>query len=236
MSASSLSVDFCGVRTPVPIDAAFTIGREGDLVVDDNPFLHRCFLTLSAVGDLWVLANAGEHLSATVSDSAGRLDAYLRPGAQLPLVFAETIVRFTAGSTAYELALHLDEPSFHDGVATESGPHGAATIGRVSLTPDQLLLVVALAEPSLRSGGAASATIPGSAAAAQRLGWTTTKFNRKLDNVCDKLTKLGVRGLRGDQSNLASNRRGRLVEYAVATRLVTAESLEMLDAVLDAGR
>ena len=56
-----------------------------------------------------------------------------------------------------------------------------------------------------------------------------TTFNRKLDNVCDKLDKIGVRGLRGGKGNLATNRRLRLVEYAVATHLVGTEDLFLLE-------
>jgi hypothetical protein len=56
-----------------------------------------------------------------------------------------------------------------------------------------------------------------------------TTFNRKLDNVCEKLDKLGVAGLRGGAGNLATSRRARLVEYAVATHLVGTEDLALLD-------
>ena len=63
--------------------------------------------------------------------------------------------------------------------------------------------------------------MPSSSEAATRLGWTTTKFNRKLDNVCQKLAAQGVRGLHGEPGRLASNRRARLVEYAIAVRLIT---------------
>ena len=52
-------------------------------------------------------------------------------------------------------------------------------------------------------------SVPTSGQAAERLGWQLTKFNRKLDNVCDKLDRLGVRGLRGGPGKLASNRRAR---------------------------
>jgi hypothetical protein len=72
-------------------------------------------------------------------------------------------------------------------------------------------------------------SLPTSAQAAERLGWSMTTFNRKLDNVCDKLDKIGVGGLRGGKGNLATNRRARLVEYAVATRLVSADDLVLLD-------
>ena len=104
-------------------------------------------------------------------------------------------------------------------------------MGPTSLTRDQRLLIVALAEPRLRGDGRASVVIPSSAAAARRLGWTSSKFTRKLDNVCEKLSKLGVRGLLGDSETHASNRRARLVEYAVATRLVTRSDLASLDDV-----
>ena len=106
---------------------------------------------------------------------------------------------------------------------------GDTTIGATHLTPDQRRLIVALAEPRLRGDGRASVVLPSSADAAARLGWTITRFNRKLDNVCQKLQRLGVRGLHGDADRLASNRRSRLVEYAVATRLVSRADLAMLD-------
>jgi hypothetical protein len=61
-----------------------------------------------------------------------------------------------------------------------------------------------------------------------------TTFNRKLDNVCDKLDKLGVAGLRGGRGKLATNRRARLVEYAVTTHLVGLDDLSLLEsAALD---
>jgi hypothetical protein len=72
--------------------------------------------------------------------------------------------------------------------------------------------------------------IPPSAKAAERLGWTVTRFNRKLDNVCDKLDRLGVPGMRGGQRTFATNRRARLVEHAISSRLVTRSDLALLDA------
>ncbi|MBE3075508.1 MAG: hypothetical protein IMZ75_11300, partial [Actinobacteria bacterium] len=56
-----------------------------------------------------------------------------------------------------------------------------------------------------------------------------TRFNRKLDNVCQKLADAGNRGLHGGIGNLASNRKSRLVEHALSTRLVTARDLVLLD-------
>ena len=81
----------------------------------------------------------------------------------------------------------------------------------------------------LRREGVSMNELPSSSAAAQRLGWTMSKFNRKLDNVCDKLDRAGVKGLRGGQGDHAMNRRSRLVEYAIAARLVTRADLPLLD-------
>ncbi|MNL64390.1 hypothetical protein D3C87_1886000 [compost metagenome] len=77
--------------------------------------------------------------------------------------------------------------------------------------------------------GSGIGVIPTSGAAAKRLGWSITRFNRKLDNVCGKFDTLGVRGLRGDSHGYATNRRVRLVEYAIASHIVTRADLALLD-------
>ena len=232
--ATTPTIEFCGETTAVD-HQPFTIGRDADLVIeDDNRFLHRQFLALSEQQSIWLLANVGNQLTATVSDTGGRLEAFLAPGAVLPLVFDETLVRFTAGPTTYEFTVRLADPAFVASDVDEN-EQGDTTIGRVTMTPDQLRLVLALAEPALRGTGRAGSTLPSSGEAAQRLGWTATKFNRKLDNVCQKLAAQGVRGLHGEPGRLASNRRARLVEYALAVRLVTRDDLGLLDIESDDG-
>jgi len=99
----------------------------------------------------------------------------------------------------------------------------------VPLTLSQKLLILALAEPQLRRDGTGMSEIPSSAKAAERLGWTATRFNRKLDNVCDKFDRIGVPGMRGGQRSVATNRRARLVEHVIASRLVTKDDLPLLD-------
>ena len=221
-------IEFCGVATPVDHDP-FTIGRDADLVIeDDNRHLHRQFLSLSSQHGIWLLGNVGSQLTATASDMAGRLEAFLAPGAVLPLVFDETLVRFTAGPTTYEFSIRLPDPTFVAGPVDDQ-PGGDTTVGRVSMTPDQLRLILALAEPVLRGDGRAATALPANTEAAQRLGWKITRFNRKLDNVCQKLAAQGVRGLHGGPGQLASNRRARLVEYAIAVRMVTRDDLPLLD-------
>jgi hypothetical protein len=226
-------VDYCGEITPLPSNGTVTIGREGDIAIDDNPYLHRRFLELAHVDNLVWLANVGSAISATIADEEGLVQSWLSPGARVPLVFPRTVVWFTAGPTTYEFDILLTDALFVPAAVPEAHD-GSTTLGRVTFTPDQRLLVLALAEPILRRGNRGAGSVPPSAAAAERLGWTITKFNRKLDNVCEKLSKLGVRGLIGE-SRAASNRRARLVEYALAARLITAADLVWLDPVDPAG-
>lgn len=221
-------VDFCGELFPFTHERPVVVGRGGDVQLDDNPYLHRRFLEVGGDGSLWWLSNVGTTLTATVSDDAGLLQAWLAPGARLPIVFARTVVLFTAGPTTYELDIVLEEPSFRPVDPVVAEEEGSTTLGRTALTPDQKLLIVALAEPLLRRGPRGPGAVPSSADAARRLGWTLTKFNRKLDNVCEKFARTGVRGLHGDPARLASNRRARLVEYSIGTRVVTAADLSLL--------
>ena len=235
MSTTTPTIDFCGVETPVDREP-FTIGRDADLVLeDDNRHLHRQFLQLTSQHGVWLLRNVGSALTATASDMAGRLEAFLAPGAVLPLVFDETLVRFTAGPTTYEFSIRLPDPTFIAAPVDDGPGGGDTTVGRISMTPDQLRLVLALAEPVLRGDGRAATALPSNSDAAQRLGWKITRFNRKLDNVCQKLAAQGVRGLHGGPGQLASNRRARLVEYAIAVRMVTRDDLPLLDVQLDDG-
>ncbi|MBD8080575.1 hypothetical protein [Cellulosimicrobium arenosum] len=227
---SELAIEFCGEWfRPADDGTPFDVGRDADLAIEDNPYLHRRFLRITHEGGIWWLANVGTLISATVCDSGGGVQSWLSPGNRLPIVFPSTSIVFTAGPTTYELLARLMGAPYQE-IHSEDPESGATTIGMITFTTSQKQLIVSLAEPLLRRDGTGLSEIPSSAAAAQRLGWAVTRFNRKLDNVCDKLDKIGVKGLRGGPRALATNRRARLVEYAVASRLVTSEDLPLLDA------
>jgi hypothetical protein len=177
---------------------------------------------------MWWIANVGTLLTATVTDGTGGVQAWLAPGARLPIVFETMHVMFSAGPTTYDFTIHNTRDLFSTSrILQETG--GSTTILPVTLTTSQRQLIVALAEGVLSQQIPGRAEVPTSADAAARLGWSLTTFNRKLDNVCDKLDKLGVAGLRGGAGKLATSRRTRLVEYAVATHLVGREDLALLE-------
>lgn len=226
-----LIVEFCGEEYQPQPDKVFTIGREADLVIDEsNLFLHRTFLAIGCTNGLWHLENIGSVLAASVSVAHGLVQSWLSPGGRIPLAFSETVVWFTAGETTYEFEIFLEDAPFAETPQRTMNEYGS-TVGAVSLTPDQRLLLVSLAERALINGSWGAGTVPSSAEAARRLGWTITRFNRKLDNVCFKFAEAGVKGLHGDPSRLASSRKARLIEYSLSTRLITAGDLELLPTI-----
>ena len=97
-------------------------------------------------------------------------------------------------------------------------------LGDLLLTDEQRLLLLALAEGTLRDPHS-NDELPTNRAVARRLGWSITKFNRKLDNLCNRFSKLGVGGLRGSIDQLATDRRRRLVEHAVESGLIARSQL-----------
>jgi hypothetical protein len=225
-----LHVDYCGEVHHLLPGQSLTLGRDADVVVDDNPFLHRRIVELFHDGGFWWVANVGTRLSVTVSGGAGSLQSLVGPGARVPIVLPSLSVLFTAGETTYEVLVGCDVPAFTASVLPEEQA-GDLTLGAVALTSGQFLVVLALAEQMLRRVGSGPSELPSNARAAERLGVPITTFNRKLDTICDKFSRAGVRGLRGGAGQQATQRRVRLVEYAVSARVVRPEHLPLLDHV-----
>ncbi|MDR1431227.1 MAG: hypothetical protein LBI99_03815 [Propionibacteriaceae bacterium] len=225
-----LRVEFAGNWYFPRPNEQFSIGRSGDIAWDDNPYLHRKFLRLAFGNGFWWVINDGKRLTAALSDQEGRMYSWLSPGSAVPLVFRSMRLSFSAGPISYELNLFTATGAFAPVGSLAYADHNEETIGDIPLTAAQKLLILALAENRLRKFGSGAVEIPSTAQAAERLGWTQTRFNRKLDNVCDKFDNIGVEGLRGDSSGYATNRRARLVEYAVSSALVTAADLPLLEA------
>ncbi|MEZ0579870.1 hypothetical protein [Nocardioides sp. MH1] len=224
----SLTLDFAGeVLTAAP-GKELTVGRSGDLEIDDNPYLHRDFLRFEHRDAMWWIVNVGGRLAAYLTDAQGLMRSTLAPGARLPLVFPRTLVTFAAGETLYEIIVDVPDTPYESVRPPHTGS-GTTTIVPGQFTESQLLAILALAEPVLRRSGSGAGEIPSTSQAATRLGWSTKRFDKKIENICDKLTAAGVRGLRGAGVRMASNRRLHLVEYAVSTLLVTPEDLPLLE-------
>lgn len=225
----TLSLDFAGEVLTAEPGRELTVGRTGDLEIDDNPYLHRDFLLFTHSDGMWWINNVGGRLAAHLTDARGLMRSTLAPGARLPLVFPRTLVTFAAGETLYELIADVTATAYQQVRPVLDERSGETTIAPSQFTDSQLLAVLALAEPVLRRSGSGSGEIPTTGQAAARIGWTPKRFDKKIENICDKLTAAGVRGLRGAGAKMASNRRLHLVEYAVSTLLVTSDDLPLLD-------
>lgn len=223
-----LTIDYAGEIARLDGSQAFVVGRDADLSITDNPYLHRRFLEFTFHDGLWWVTNVGSQTSATVTDDESAVQSWLAPGGRVPIVHPSTTISFTAGPTSHELIVTLQTPRTEFG-SIDDVDDGTETLGRIRLTSDQRLMLVVLGESALRSGMNGISDIPSAATAAARVGWTRKKFEKKIDNVCERLANSGVRGLKGDLGNQAVSRRVRLVEYAVSNRLITSEDLAVLD-------
>jgi hypothetical protein len=230
-----LWVEYCGEVTAIETSDELTFGRAGDLRIDDNRHLHRVLGRLWARGDQWWLSNEGRSISMQIADADSRSNVVLAPGSEVALSFPNSIVRFRAGITDYELTVRVPDRDDEEEEEDDDGDDAlwdedfgdTVGLGDILLTDEQRLLLLALAEPSLRDPHTKE-ELPANRAVARRLGWSITKFNRKLDNLCNRFTKLGVGGLRGSIDQLATDRRRRLVEHAVESGLITADQLVRL--------
>lgn len=222
---SAMRVEYCGEWYDVRAGEILTIGSAADLVIDDNPELDPQLLQIFHEFGMWWIASTASARVVQVSDPSGRVSAELLPGARAPVVFRPAHVVFSAGRTTYEFALHGEVPYSIAATSSELRPD---RVDLPHLTAAQRLLLVVLCERALRHPSRNPIDYPTSAEAAARLGWSLTAFNRKLDNVCDRLDRAGVAGLRGGRRNLATRRRARLIEYALSSRLVTFDDLNLL--------
>ena len=225
-----LYLEFCGEDWTLSEGESLSFGRSGDLVIDDNPYLHRVVGRFACRDGAWWIDNVGSRVMLHVRDLGGASAATIAVGASLAVTFGEFSCTFVAGRTSYELVGGLDSYEWeHDLLGDLAGAASTLEWGRVELNDDQRLLLVAMCEHRLLDPGAPVEQRPTNRQCAQRLGWTLTKFNRKLDHLCDKLHREGVAGVHGELGDSASDRRQHLVDHAIAARLVTVDDLPLLD-------
>lgn len=242
MTAAALRIEFIGEEVTVEPGGELTFGRQADLFIDDNRHLHRVLGRFWIRGDSWWLANEGRTITIQIADADSRSSVQLAPGSEIALSFPNSILRFRAGVTDYELSVRVPEHDVTDDTDDDddevdpfdADAEGSDTIalGDLVLTPEQRLLLLALAEGALRDPHGTD-EMPSNRTVARRLGWSITKFNRKLDNLCERFTKLGIGGLRGTIDQLATDRRRRLVEHAVESGLISASQLTLLPPDVD---
>lgn len=226
-----LRVEFCGEEYSASQHQTLTFGRAADIVVDDNRFLHRVLGEFRFANGLWWLHNVGSSIGLALNDDSSTSSARIAPGSSLPIPYEAATLRFDAGGTSYELSLDvigsdiddddLDDLAEQRPEETADPEERTATTSHIPLTDDQFTLLVALATPIARD-----APLPTNRLIAASLGWTVTKFNRKLDGLCAKYSKAGVAGLHGSSDRLAKDRRTRLAEHVIEAGIVTLADID----------
>ncbi len=231
--SQNLYLEFCGEEFTLSPDQSLTFGRSADLVIDENPYMHRVVGRFAFVDGSWRVENHSRRQSLEVRDLTGPSCAVAAPGRGAGLVFGEFNCCFNAGPTPYEISGALEEYEWATDLLGPDGLNGTATVdwGRVDLNDEQRLLLLAMCEPSLLNPSGTRTDVLTNRQGAHRLGWSVTKFNRKLDHLCEKLQRAGVPGLHGDLSFSALDRRRRIVEHALRVGLVGADELALLDQI-----
>ncbi len=221
--------DLVGTVVPLSRDQIKTVGRTGDLAFPGNPYLHRHVVAIGWSGDGWWMQNVGGWTTVRYGPEHDPLGAVLSRGHPVVLPGGDTHVVFAAHRTEYEVVVRIPS-SNGPAVAFRSGSEvGSATIGPRALTLEQMQMLIAFAEPILRSTCVGISEIASMRGVEDRLGWSSAKLRRKLDYLCFKLDEAGVYGLVSDGEVPASRRRLRLVEWAVGTGVIGPDSLRLLD-------
>ena len=147
---STLLVDFAGEIHQVQPGEEFTIGRCGNLVIDNNPYLHRNFLAIRHDGKIWWIHNVGSRIPARLSDVNRLIESTLTPGSAMPLVFESMLLTFHAGNTSYELEISLASAVYQTVVISEDNGGGDDAGG------DPVHALSAFGDPRPRGTGAAT--------------------------------------------------------------------------------
>ena len=120
-------VEFVGEEYAVQPSEQFTFGRNGDLEIDANPYLHRqlgVFAYDTEHG--WTLYNVGSSIAIDLSDSSSTSRMTVAPGTSVALSFEESILTFSAGPHTYELGVEV--PQSREDFALGEPPSGTQTI------------------------------------------------------------------------------------------------------------
>ncbi len=110
-TASTLTIDFCGERHACTPGRTFSVGRDADLSIDDNRYLHRRLLEFEWASGMWWMTNCGQSITVGVATADGTYQAMLGPAGRMPLVSSPLSVVFSAGPFTYELGVILDGSS-----------------------------------------------------------------------------------------------------------------------------
>lgn len=206
-----------------------------DLVLTDDPRVHRHAGTVVAEDDGWTLHNDGRWLHLRVSSLAGRGHHVLEPGASVRVPWPDARVDIVVGAATVGFEVHhLGAPLHrHRPLAVDPGDSATISPARIGRGSGAFRALLALCAPRLSDS--ASEDLPTNAEIAWRLnrcgiepGHVTAKaVERRLD-YCRR--RLGLDDEVVDSRIGLDHRalRRQLVDAAIMTGVVRAEDVSML--------
>ncbi|MEX0768620.1 MAG: hypothetical protein WD029_09130 [Microthrixaceae bacterium] len=231
LPAGRLYLEFCGEDYTLRPEESLSFGRSADLILDDNPYMHRVLGRFVHRGQHWCVQNLATNINFTVKDANGAGLALIAPNSTAAVLHGEFTCGFVVGPTTYELSGALEDFELVADLLGKEGANGTRTMdwGRVELNEDQNLLLLAMCERRLLNPQTEHRHPPTNRQSAQRLGWSLTKFNRKLDHLCEKLQRAGIANVHGGLGANAMDRRLHLMEHALQVQLITVADLHLID-------
>lgn len=218
-------------------DLLFGRGSGNDLNVEREPddLVHRRFGRIYFRNGVWWIANDGSRLSLAINDQNSVSSIVLAPGCTAVLSFRQVAIRFSGRTPNYEISIDLGDPGTLSGTPDASESADGAAFGRpttdqaqMPLVGEQRLLLVALAENKLRNPHEPLA-LPTNRAVARRFGWSRKTFDGKLGRLAEKFKRWGMTGLVGELAEPATDRRNKLVNYAIDRAIIDVHDLDLLD-------
>ena len=211
---ASLIIVFEDERHTLNGDEPIEFGRSSDLTIDSaNRQLHRRLGRFRFDGSSWWIDHLGTNSTLVLTDHRSASALRIAPGNAAPIPFAESSLTFSAGPANYRLTLTCDVGPIPDD-APAPLPVAEATITTLHLefNDEQHELLELLARHHLSAPD--DGRLPTNRELGATLGWSSSKFNRKLDHLCTKLTRAGVSGLQGSLDDVAVDRKRALARYA----------------------
>lgn len=224
---ASLWVGFAGVySSTLASGQQLTFGRAADLVVDDNPMLHRRLGLLQNDGAYCTLANIGNRITLFV-DGEGGYRAEVPSGRRLLLPEGPGHIRFMVGRSRFDIEFLARFPGAESALVSREEGH-ASTLApkQIDLTPNRRILLTALVESDLTGDGSAR---PSTGHLIRRTGMSHRSVERALDEICELLDPDRQLGLAGSPDRPARNRRDLLARYVLETGMITTDDLDLLN-------
>lgn len=191
-----------------------TFGRQADLSLDENTYLHRRAGRFRLRASSWWLENLGGRLRMTMVSADGSL-LDLQPGASSLLLGERGEVSITAGPTRYsiEYELHRYQVALDETNSFRISGADTMTYGPI-LTPRELDFVVVMAQGRLtgRLG-----PIPSHGEIADIWGVSAKTVDNTLQRLRTKLRSQNINYVNSSET---------LIEYLVTQGLVSPADLE----------